>query len=450
MTDLPTGRTAHHQQPESSGILDVLTERGLVAQITHPQDLAAHLAERPRWCYLGIDPTATSLHVGHLMSLTTAQRLQQAGHRIIVVLGSATALIGDPSGKSSARRMLTAAEINHNTTALRQQLNHFLNLTDPEQGLILHNGDWLHQLPYLEFLHSIGRHVSVNRMLASECYKTRLGTNLSFLEFNYMLLQSYDFYHLHQQHNVTVQIGGNDQWSHMLAGIDLIRRLSAQAAFAVTTPLLLSSQGEKMGKTLTGALWLDPGQCSPLEFFQYWRNINDQDLAACLRWLTDIPMTELAPLNGLDAGGELDATTINDFKVQLASRLTTTVHGTAAAHKAAQAMQQLHRANALAQEGTSLAELVDPAILPTHYFNHASELSIQEVLVAYDVVKSKKEARRLIDQGGLEVDNTPCTDPFMIILAHNLLHQGVFIKKGKKSHYLLKLTDDKDNVNHCP
>lgn len=437
MTALSTGTAA---QPPPPGILDALTERGLVAQITHRQDLADHLAEGARSCYLGIDPTATSLHVGHLMSLTTARKLQQAGHRIIVVLGSATALIGDPSGKSSARRMLTPAEITHNTTALRKQLSHFLNLTNPEQGLILHNADWLHQLTYLEFIQSIGRHVSVNRMLASECYKSRLGTSLSFLEFNYMLLQSYDFYHLHKHHNVTVQIGGNDQWSHMLAGIDLIRRLSAQAAFAFTTPLLLSSQGEKMGKTLTGALWLDPQRCSPLDFFQYWRNINDQDLASCLQWLTHIPVATLAPLQRLS---ELDAATINDFKIQLASNLTTTVHGATAAHKAAQATQQLHRTDAGAQAGSALAELVDPAVLPTHYFNHAPELSIQDILVAYAVVKSKKEARRLIDQGGLEVDGAPCADPFMMIPARNLLHQGLVIKKGKKSHYLLKLTDHK-------
>ena len=422
-------------------LIDTLNQRGLIAQITHRDQLTKHLATQSRHCYLGIDPTAASLHVGHLVSLGVARQLQQAGHRIIVVLGSATAMIGDPSGKSKARNMLTTEQIAHNTRALEQQLTHYLNFNDPQQAVLLQNSEWLSQLTYLDFLKNIGQHFSVNRMLTAECYQNRLQTSLSFLEFNYMLLQSYDFYHLNREYGVTIQLGGNDQWSHMLAGIDLIRRLISSQAYAITTPLLVNSQGEKMGKTQHGALWLDAQQCSPLEFFQYWRNIKDEDLATSFRLLTTVSDATLSTLNQLD---QLSSTAINNFKVQLATELTTMVHGGTEAQKVSQAIQQLHQSassNSTVTHQHSLANLVDPVILPTSYFNHSTELSIQEVLVAYKIVNSKKEARRLIDQHGLEIDGTPCRDPFLLISTHRLLHQGVFIKKGKKSHYLLKLTD---------
>ena len=412
-------------------IIADLKQRGLISEITHPEKLAGHLHTGCRSCYLGIDPTADSLHAGHLVALRVAQDLQQAGHRIVIVVGSATAVIGDPSGKSQMRNMLPADKIDHNAALIKKQLSKWLDLSDPHKGEVVFNDHWLNKLTYLDFLQSVGKHFSVNRMLAAECYKNRLATGLSFLEFNYMLLQSYDFYHLYQHHDVTVQIGGSDQWSNMLAGVELIRRSLSGEAYVFTTPLLVNSSGQKMGKTEKGALWLDDQKTRPLEFFQYWRNLDDDALPTCFKLLTTLPLSQLAPLEA----GSLTASELNALKIQLATELTSMVHGAGEAEKAAKAARGLYSSTSPTIK--ELAELVDPVILPMAYFNEAQELSICDVLVACKVVASKKEARRLITQGGLEIDQCPCGDPFLMISRQRLL-EGIIVKKGKKSYYLIK------------
>lgn len=414
-------------------ILSQLINRGQIAQITHEDSLKQQLMNTKSSCYLGIDPTAKSLHVGHMVSLNVAKQLQQAGHQIIIVIGSATALIGDPSGKSTTRAMLTQPDLTQNVASITKQLKQFIDFSDPSSARLVFNADWLGDLNYLDLLTKVGRHFSVNRMLAAECYKNRLEDHLSFLEFNYMLLQSYDFYHLHKKYGVNIQLGGNDQWSHMLAGIDLIRKMTTHQAYAITTPLLVNSKGEKMGKTTQGALWLDPNLCRVLDFFQYWRNINDEDLLSCFQLLTTVPQEDLENLNTV-----LSAKQINTFKIQLAREITTLVHGDDESQKASLAAQQLY-APSSSSSTSSLAELVSPALLPSSHFRGQSKLSIQEVLMAYDVVSSKKEARRLIDQGGLKINGMPCSDPFLIIHSHSLMNEGLLVQKGKKATFLLKL-----------
>lgn len=412
-------------------IIADLQQRGLISEITHPEKLAEHLSSASRSCYLGIDPTADSLHAGHMVALRVAHDLQQAGHRIVIVVGSATAVIGDPSGKSQMRNMLPVDKIDHNAALIKKQLSQWLDLSDPHKGKVVFNGHWLNKLTYLDFLQRVGKHFSVNRMLAAECYKNRLATGLSFLEFNYMLLQSYDFYHLYQHHDVTVQIGGSDQWSNMLAGVELIRRSLSGEAYVFTTPLLVNANGQKMGKTEKGALWLDDQKTRPLEFFQYWRNLGDDVLPTCFKLLTTLPLSQLASLEAKT----LSTSELNELKTQLATELTTMVHGTGEAEKAVRATKGLYSGKSATTK--ELAEFVDPIILPIAHFNEAHELSICDVLVACKVVASKKEARRLITQGGLEVDQCPCDNPFLMMSRERLL-EGILVKKGKKSYYLIK------------
>ncbi|MCY4381384.1 MAG: tyrosine--tRNA ligase [Proteobacteria bacterium] len=423
-------------------MISELTKQGLIAQVTHPEELEHHLEQKKRGCYLGIDPTAPSLHVGHLVTLRLAKKLQQAGHKIIIVLGSATALIGDPSGKSQVRNTLDPSFIASNITSLKQQLPRWLDFSEPSRGEILLNSHWINNISYLDFLQDVARHFSVNRMLTAECYKHRLSTGLSFLEFNYMLLQSYDFYHLFRHHNVSVQLGGDDQWSNMLGGVDLIRRTVSGQAYALTTPLLVNQHGEKMGKTQQGALWLDAEKTPIFDFFQYWRNIDDPSVVPCFKLLTDHDTKSIESLSSTELSEQ-----INSYKILLATLITSSVFGEEATKKVRDATSTLYQKIKQGETKTLLPADVDtirkitpPLILPSSHINDQKDVSIGELLVIAKVVNSKKEARRLIDQGGLEISGVPCNDPTTRVSCQDIRTKGVLIKKGKKSYYLLKFS----------
>ena len=275
------------------GFVEVMKERGMLAQVTHEEELVTHLAEKPRSAYVGFDPTAESLHIGHLLPVLALRRWQQAGHRVIAVVGGGTALVGDPTGKTEMRKMTNDDEINSRIENFKVQLSRFLDFSSPDKGIIVNNADWLKPLEYLPLLRDIGAHFSVNRMLSAECFKQRMEKGLSFLEFNYMILQSYDFYHLNNEEDCTVQLGGDDQWSNMLGGIDLVRRKNQQQAFCLTVPLLVNSQGKKMGKTESGAVWIDKEKTSPYDLFQYFRNVEDDMVEKCLFYFSDLPVDEV-------------------------------------------------------------------------------------------------------------------------------------------------------------
>ena len=405
------------------GFLDLLKSRQFVAQVAHPEELQEHLAGGKRVAYAGFDPTAESLHVGNLMPIMALRRWQQSGHKAIALMGGATAMIGDPSGKTEMRQMLTEEIIDHRVSLLKKQFAQFLDLT-PANFAIVNNGDWFRDMRYLPLLREIGADFTVNRMLAAECFKQRYEKGLSFLEFNYMILQSYDFLYLNRHHDCTVQVGGDDQWSNMIGGMELIRRREHKQAFICTVPLLATSSGAKMGKTEKGAVWLNPDMTPPYDLFQYFRNVDDDMVEKCLFYFTDLPVDEVRRLGGLK-----DAA-INEAKVVLGFELTKLIHGEDDAKKARD-----QAASLFAGGGSQDA----PAVTISRS-TFGAEMPILDILVTTKICDSKGEARRLIEQGGLAIDDQKITDMKAILSATKFADgSGVLIRKGKKNYYKLTL-----------
>jgi len=402
-------------------ILNVLRERGYIEQLSHEEEIEKLLEEEKVTFYIGFDPTADSLHVGHFIQLMVMSHLQKAGHRPIVLIGGGTAMVGDPSGKTDMRKMLTKEEIMHNVENIKKQMEKFIDFSDGK-AILVNNADWLWNLNYIEFLRDIGVHFSVNRMLTAECFKLRLEKGLSFLEFNYMLMQAYDFLELNRRYGCKLEVGGNDQWSNILAGVDLIRRKEGKEAYGMTIALLTNSEGKKMGKTEKGALWLDANKTSPYEFYQYWRNINDADVEKCLKLLTFLPMDEVNRLSSLKDKE------INEAKKVLAFEITKLIHGEEEAKKAQEAAEALFGAGG------------DLSNVPTSVISKDLLGSkLLDALVEAKVIPSKSEGKRLIQQGGLYVNNEKITN-FDEILKEDMFKEGfMLVRRGKKNYNKIEL-----------
>jgi len=398
-------------------VLDVLRERGFIQQLTHEKEIAELLDKENITFYIGFDPTADSLHVGHFLGMMVMAHMQQAGHRPICLIGGGTAMVGDPSGKADMRKMLTAEIINHNGERFKRQMQRFIDFSNGK-ALMLNNADWLLGLNYVEFLRDIGVHFSVNRMLTAECFKQRMEKGLSFLEFNYMLMQSYDFLELNRQCNCIMQMGGDDQWSNILYGADLIRRKEAKPAYGLTYTLLTTSDGRKMGKTEKGALWLDAEKTSPYDFYQYWRNIDDADVEKCLALLTFLPMEEVRRL------GALTDKEINIAKKALAFEVTKLIHGQDEAEKAEQAAKALFG-------GAGNLDNVPTVSITTDSMG----TKLLDVLASTGIVASKSEGRRLIQQGGLYIGDAKVSDPDLLLTATLFDNNNLLIRKGKKNYH---------------
>ncbi len=404
-------------------VYDVLAERGYIAQVTDA-DAVRDLLSRPGVTfYIGFDPTADSLHVGHLLQLMVMAHMQRAGHRPIAILGVGTAMVGDPSGKCDMRRMLTQADIEYNAGRFRKQMERLVDFRDG-RALMASNGDWLLGLNYIAFLRDIGAHFSVNRMLTADCYRQRMEHGLTFLEFNYMIMQSYDFLHLYRAYGCRLQLGGDDQWSNILGGIDLIRRKDGGEAYGMTFRLLTTGDGRKMGKTERGALWLDPERTSPYEFHQYWRNVDDADVANCLRLLTFLPMDRVRELSALQ--GEA----VNEAKKVLAYEVTALVHGEEAAREAERQAEALFG-------GAGRSETMPTTVLERTKV--AEGVGLLDVLAAAGLVSSKSEGRRLIAQGGLTLNGEPVTDPNRTLEIGDFPEGAAYLRKGKKIHHRVVL-----------
>lgn len=405
-------------------VIEHLRERGLVAQITHEPELKARMAEGPLTFYFGVDPTADSLHIGHTVPIMAARIIQSYGHRVIVLVGGGTAKVGDPTGKTELRQMLTDDEIAANVEAISKQLGKLIDLSDPSKGILVNNSDWLESINYLPFLRDIGVCFSINRMLTFESVKQRLEKGLSFLEFNYMILQGYDFYQLYLREKCLLQIGGDDQWSNMLNGMELVRRKSADQAFALTTPLLANSEGKKMGKTEQGAVWVSPDKTSPYEMFQYFRNIDDDMVTTCLFTFTDLAKAEV------DRLGALAGNAINEAKVVLAFEAVKVFHGLEAAEEAKTMAKNLfEQAGGDAPIKTIAADQLGDG------------LGIVDVLVITGIAPSKSEARRLVQGGGIRLDREKI-DGIGTVLTKAKFEESneVLLQKGKKTFFRLKLT----------
>ncbi len=400
---------------------EVLQERGFLKQLSHENEIKELLANEKISFYIGFDPTADSLHVGHFIALMAMAHMQQAGHRPICLLGGGTGMIGDPSGKDSMRKMMTTETIEHNIACFKKQMQRFLDFSEGK-AFMVNNADWLMDLNYIQLLREVGVHFSINRMLSAECYKQRLENGLSFFELNYMIMQSYDFWELFQKHNCVMQLGGDDQWSNCLAGVDLIRRKEAKPAFCMTFKLLTTSEGKKMGKTEKGALWLDAEKTSPYDFYQYWRNIADADVENCLALLTFIPMEEVRAL------GALQDKEINQAKIRLAFEVTKLIHGEQAAKDAQTA------AEALFAGGANMDTV--PTITVDE--QQATEKLI-DILTANKVFASKSEARRTIEQKGLYVDNLAVDSIEYVLPLEKLRADSILIRRGKKNYYKILL-----------
>ena len=402
-------------------VLDILKERGFLHQLTHEEEIAELLDKEKITFYIGFDPTADSLHVGHFLGMMVMAHMQRAGHRPICLIGGGTAMVGDPSGKTDMRKMMTMETIQQNGECFKKQMRRFIDFSD-DKALMLNNADWLLQLNYVGMLRDVGASFSVNRMLTADCYKQRLERGLTFLEFNYMIMQAYDFLELHRQTGCVMQMGGADQWSNILAGADLIRRKESKPAYGLTFTLLTTSDGRKMGKTEKGALWLDPEKTSPYDFYQYWRNVDDADVQKCLALLTFLPMAEVRRL------GALKDQEINTAKKVLAYEVTQLVHGKEEADKAQQAAEALFGG----------AGALDNA--PT--VNISREMigsKLVDVLAAVGIFASKGEGRRLIQGGGLYVADVKVADPEAVLSADVFDGDSVLIRKGKKSYHRLVL-----------
>ena len=402
------------------GVYEELVARGLIAQVTDEDEIKELVNSGKAVFYIGFDPTADSLHVGHFMALCLMKRLQMAGNKPIALIGGGTAMIGDPSGRTDMRQMMTKETIQHNVDCFKKQMSRFIDFSD-DKALIVNNADWLLDLNYVELLREVGSHFSVNRMLAAECYKQRMERGLSFLEFNYMIMQSYDFYVLFQKYGCNMQFGGDDQWSNMLGGTELIRRKLGKDAYAMTINLLLNSEGKKMGKTAKGAVWLDPNKTSPYEFYQYWRNVDDGDVIKCLKMLTFLSLEQIEEL------AKLECSEINKAKEVLAYELTELVHGKEEADKAQEAARALfgNKADTDNMPSTELS---------AENFTDGG-IGILDLLKKCGLTPSNAEGRRLVQQGGVSVDDEKITDPRAQIGLSSFEKGHVIIKKGKKVYH---------------
>ena len=399
------------------GIYEELQARGLIAQVTDEPLIRDLVNNGKATFYIGFDPTADSLHVGHFMALCLMKRLQEAGNKPIALIGGGTAMIGDPSGRTDMRQMMTPETIQHNCDCFKKQMSRFIDFSDGK-ALMVNNADWLMDLNYVEVLREVGAHFSVNRMLTAECYKQRMEKGLSFLEFNYMIMQSYDFYMLYQKYGCNMQFGGDDQWSNMLGGTELIRRKLGKDAYAMTITLLLNSEGKKMGKTQSGAVWLDPNKTSPFDFYQYWRNVDDADVIKCMRLLTFLPLEEI------DEMAKWEGSDLNKAKEILAYQLTELVHGEEEAKKA--------------QEGArALFSGADTSHMPTtelteEDFDEEGKIDLITLLVKAELVPSRSEGRRAIQQGGVSIDGEKITDIYHTVEKDAFAGDGIVLKRGKK------------------
>lgn len=398
-------------------IYDELVARGLIAQVTDEEEIKELINNGKATFYIGFDPTADSLHVGHFMALCLMKRLQMAGNKPIALLGGGTGMIGDPSGRSDMRQMMTVETIQHNCDCFKEQMSKFIDFSDGK-ALMVNNADWLMDLNYIDVLREVGPHFSVNRMLTAECYKQRMEKGLSFLEFNYMIMQSYDFYALFQKYGCNMQFGGDDQWSNMLGGTELIRRKLGKNAYAMTITLLLNSEGKKMGKTQSGAVWLDPKKTSPFDFYQYWRNVGDDDVLKCIRMLTFLPLEEIDQMDAWE-GAQL-----NTAKEILAFELTKLVHGEEEAAKAQESARALFSSGNAQNMPTTQLEAED--------FTDGN-IDILTLLIKSGLVPSKSEARRSVEQGGVSVDGEKITDLKTIFATSKFEGEGIVLKKGKKN-----------------
>ena len=395
-------------------IYEELVRRGLIAQVTDEKEIKELINSGKAIFYIGFDPTANSLHVGHFMTLVLMKRLQQAGNKPVALLGGGTGYIGDPSGRSDLRQMLSPEEIEHNCECFKKQMSRLIDFSEGK-AIVVNNKDWLLGLNYVSLLREVGACFSVNKMLTAECYKQRMERGLSFLEFNYMIMQAYDFYHLHETLGCNMQFGGDDQWSNMLAGTELIRKKTGKDAYAMTITLLLNSEGKKMGKTANGAVWLDENKTSPFEFYQYWRNVDDADVIKCMKLLTFIPIEEIEEME------KWDNSRINELKERLAVEITTMVHGEEKAKEAQNAARAL-----FSGEG-------DDSNMPTTELDalEGEEEGILSLLQMASLITSKGEGRRLIEQGGLSVNGEKVTD-INLMVSKASLKEGIKVKKGKK------------------
>lgn len=405
----------------NSNVFGVLKDRGFLAQVTHEDEVKELLGKEPVTFYIGFDPTANSLHVGHFIQVMVMMHMQKAGHRPIVLIGGGTGMVGDPTCKTDMRKMMTVDIVKENSRAFKEQLSKFLDFSEGK-AILVDNADWLLNLNYVDFLREVGVHFSVNRMLTAECFKSRLEKGLSFLEFNYMLMQSYDFLVLNREHNCKMQLGGDDQWSNILGGVDLIRRVESAPAYGMTFNLLTTSEGKKMGKTEAGALWLDSEKTSPYEFYQYWRNIDDADVKKCLALLTFLPMEEVERL------GDLKDEKINEAKKVLAYEVTKIVHGQDEAEKAKSATE------ALFGKGAADADVPGTTISMTQYLENSK---ILDLLILLELIPSKGEGRRLVQQGGIYINDEriDCIDHTLVI--DDLKDGTLMIRKGKKVYHRL-------------
>ena len=403
-------------------VFDVLKERGLIAQMTHEEEIKKLLAEEKITFYIGFDPTADSLHIGHFMQLVVMKHMQNAGHRPIILLGGGTTMVGDPTGKTDMRPMITKETIQHNADRFKEQMSKFIDFTDGK-AIMVNNADWLLDLNYVDFLREVGVHFSVNRMLSAECFKARMERGLSFLEFNYMLMQGYDFYKLHKDYGCIMEFGGDDQWSNIIGGIELIRRKDGKDAYGMTFTLLTTSEGKKMGKTEKGALWLDPEKVTPYEFYQYWRNVDDKDVIRLLKLVTFVSMEEIAEYE------KLEGQQLNEVKCRLAYEVTKMVHGEDEANKADAAAKAVFGAGS------------DDSNMPTYEMeteDAANGINILDLMVKSGLAPSKGEGRRLVQQGGVSIDGNKIGDVNYVV-EKSIFNDGkIVIKKGKK--VFLKVT----------
>ena len=403
----------------STSIFDVLKERGYIAQCTNEDEVRKMLANEKVTFYIGFDPTADSLHVGHFLGLMVMAHMQRAGHRPICLVGGGTGTVGDPSGRTDMRKMLTDEDIEHNCNRFKEQMARFIDFSD-DKALIVNNGDWLRKLNYIELLRDVGPHFTVNRMLTAECYKNRMEKGLTFLEFNYMIMQSYDFLELHRRYNLKLEMGGDDQWSNIIGGVELTRRKTGDAVYGLTFTLLTKSDGKKMGKTAGGALWLDKEKTPVYDFYQYWRNVDDADVEKCLALLTFLPMEKVHRL------GSLQDAAINEAKKVLAYEVTKLVHGQEEADKAQAAAEAVFGGSGSNEN------------MPTIQLTAENEgQKLLDILVGAQVFESKGEGRRLIKQNGLSLNDAKVADPDYVLTDGDFTDGEAIVRKGKKKFYRL-------------
>lgn len=397
-------------------LYEELQARGLIAQVTDEDEIKELINNGKATFYIGFDPTADSLHVGHFMALCLMKRLQMAGNKPIALLGGGTGMIGDPSGRSDMRQMMTVETIQHNCDCFKKQMSRFIDFSDGK-ALMVNNADWLMDLNYIDLLREVGPHFSVNRMLTFECYKQRMERGLTFLEFNYMIMQSYDFYELYRKYGCNMQFGGDDQWANMLGGTELIRRKLGEDAYAMTITLLLNSEGKKMGKTQSGAVWLDPNKTSPFDFYQYWRNVGDADVLKCIRMLTFLPLEQIEEMD------KWEGSQLNQAKEILAYELTGLVHGEEEAKKAQEGARALFSSGNAADMPTTTLEDGDFA---------EDAIDLISLLIKGELVPTRSEGRRAIEQGGVSIDGEKITDIKHMVAREDISEEGLVLRRGKK------------------